>query len=273
MNPSLYFNLLTKNPDLQTVMVEEAIITAYRGSIAHNLYVAPEEKNGTDDVDLVNVRIPTRDYYFPVNKSILPKATEEYFIDQFDIVSYEFSKFVYMLTQCNPNTLSLLWLKSEHYFSVHHWGVELVRNREWFPSSAHVYNAFTGYANQQLKSLEIGKTDAAYMGEKRRKLVEKYGYDIRHASHLIRLLKMGIELLETGNMTVFREDDREELLYIKNGGYELEEIKKYATDLFIVAEKANKNTSLQQTPDLKKIQEFTSEVIHDVLRRRYNNVR
>lgn len=266
---NLYFNFLKQNPEISLVVQTRAVMTAYRGSVAHNLYVAPEEENGTDDIDIVSITVPSRDYYFPVNKSILPKATQEFFIDQFDIVAYEFSKFVYMLTQCNPNTLSLLWLQPEHYLYLTENGGYLIENRSWFPSRANVYNAFTGYAYQQLKSLEVGKTDAAYMGEKRRKLVEKYGYDTRHASHLIRLLKMGIELLDTGDMEVFRIKDRDELLHIKNGGYKLEEIKSYAQSLFEIAKEKNKTTSLQAHPNMGEIQEAISEILHDILNQRY----
>lgn len=33
------------------------------------------------------------------------------------------------------------------------------------------------------------------MGEKRKQLVAKHGYDTKNASHLIRLLRMGMEFL------------------------------------------------------------------------------
>src|ERR1700722_2901131 len=50
----------------------------------------------------------------------------------------------------------------------------------------------------------------------RAKLEAKIGYDSKHATQLIRLLKVGKEVLETGKLRVKRLDDREELMEIKN---------------------------------------------------------
>lgn len=58
---------------------------------------------------------------------------------------------------------------------------------------------------------------------KRRELEEKYNYDCKHASHLFRLLSEGEELLKTGNIT-FPLPNAEEILAIKNGLYQYEEV-------------------------------------------------
>ena len=41
-----------------------------------------------------------------------------------------------------------------------------------------------------------------YMGQKRRELVRRVGYDAKNAAHLIRLLRMGIEFLTEGTLHV-----------------------------------------------------------------------
>ena len=43
-----------------------------------------------------------------------------------------------------------------------------------------------------------------YMGQKRRELVRRVGYDDKNAAHLIRLLRMGIEFLTEGTIYVER---------------------------------------------------------------------
>lgn len=63
----------------------------------------------------------------------------------------------------------------------------------------------------------------------RHELEEKFGYDTKHAMHLVRLLRMGEEILTTGKVNVFREDAAE-LLSIRNGAMTLEEILKYAEE-------------------------------------------
>jgi len=58
---------------------------------------------------------------------------------------------------------------------------------------------------------------------KRKPLEEKFGYDTKHASHLVRLMTEGEELLTTGKIT-FPLVNAEEILSIKNGKYSYDEI-------------------------------------------------
>jgi hypothetical protein len=55
---------------------------------------------------------------------------------------------------------------------------------------------------------------------KRAALEAKIGYDAKHATQLIRLLKLGKEVLLTGKLQVKRINDREELMEIKNCKWE-----------------------------------------------------
>lgn len=56
------------------------------------------------------------------------------------------------------------------------------------------------------------------MGERRKALVRRHGYDTKNAAHLIRLLRMGIEFLQSGELLVDRSGhDAGELLAIKRG--------------------------------------------------------
>lgn len=58
---------------------------------------------------------------------------------------------------------------------------------------------------------------------KRSKLEAEYGYDTKHASHLVRLLRMGKEILTTGDLTV-RRPDANELLDIRRGKWSYDEL-------------------------------------------------
>jgi hypothetical protein len=80
------------------------------------------------------------------------------------------------------------------------------------------------------------KYHQAYMGEKRRSLVVAHGYDTKNAAHLIRLLRMCIEFLGTGEMQVYRTHDAEELKAIKRGEWPLERVQAEAETLFGVVE-------------------------------------
>lgn len=60
----------------------------------------------------------------------------------------------------------------------------------------------------------------------RRALEEKSGYDTKHASHLVRLMRMGYEILSEGKVIVNRPD-ADELLAIKNGAWSYDKVMEY----------------------------------------------
>lgn len=90
---------------------------------------------------------------------------------------------------------------------------------------------------------------SGYMGEKRKAMVRKYQYDVKNAAHLIRLLRMGAEFLETGRLAVFRTHDAEELKVIKRGGWTLDQVKAEAERLFAVVTEARQRSPLPAEPD------------------------
>ncbi|HEY3222063.1 MAG TPA: nucleotidyltransferase domain-containing protein [Gemmatimonadales bacterium] len=90
---------------------------------------------------------------------------------------------------------------------------------------------------------------SGYMGEKRKAMVRKYHYDVKNAAHLIRLLRMGIEYLETGQLRVFRTDDADELTRIKRGAWTLAQVKAEAERLFGRIETARARSPLPERPD------------------------
>jgi hypothetical protein len=57
-----------------------------------------------------------------------------------------------------------------------------------------------------------------------------HGYDTKHAAHLIRLLRMGMEVMTLGEVRVWREDAKE-LLAIRNGERSFESITDEARQL------------------------------------------
>lgn len=87
--------------------------------------------------------------------------------------------------------------------------------------------------------------------EKRSLLEEAHGYDTKHAMHLVRLLRMGAEALETGKLNV-RRPDAAELLSIRNGAWTYEQVVEYAemmdnhvrTNLYV-------KTQLPKKPNIK----------------------
>ncbi|QPI18276.1 hypothetical protein POP15_228 [Pectobacterium phage POP15] len=90
----------------------------------------------------------------------------------------------------------------------------------------------------------------------RHELEEKFGYDTKHAMHLVRLLRMGQEILELGEVRV-RRPDAEELLGIRNGTHDYEDIVEWADgqdklirDVLYKESKLPKNSNKRLAEDL-----------------------
>ena len=240
--------------EAKRLLPDGLILLGYRGSIAHNMYVPKSDPNSIDDKDIMGVFIPEIDNYFGLKH----KAHQEVFIKEWDAVSYEIRKFVQLLAGANPNVLSLLWVKPQHYIARTILGDELIANRNMFVSRK-IYHSFTGYAHDQLRRM-TAFTFEGYMGDKRKKLVEQFGYDCKNAAHLIRLLRMGIEFLREGELHVFREDAAQ-LLEIKKGLWTMEQVKEEADRLFKRAETAYDECKLPVAPDLEKINDLVVSLV------------
>ncbi|QYC52432.1 putative nucleotidyltransferase [Salmonella phage SSBI34] len=94
----------------------------------------------------------------------------------------------------------------------------------------------------------------------RHELEVKFGYDTKHAMHLVRLMRMAEEILTTGEVNVFRED-ADELLAIRNGSKTLDEILEWAEgkDEY-VRNVLYKSTSLPYNSDKKLAEDVILKV-------------
>lgn len=97
--------------------------------------------------------------------------------------------------------------------------------------------------------------------EVRSQLEEKFGYDTKHASHLIRLLRMGKEILEEGVVKVMRPD-ADNLKDIRNGKFAYNEIIEMSEDLDADMEKAYTTTQLPFSTDLKLAGQLLMDEYH-----------
>lgn len=85
----------------------------------------------------------------------------------------------------------------------------------------------------------------------RLKMEEEFFFDGKHAMHLVRLLRMGVEILRDGQVIVKRPD-AEELLAIRNGSWTYEELIKYAETMDEEVRGVwYKKTELPKKPDIK----------------------
>ena len=251
--------------DNNRALSEWNILTAFRGSITHGTYRPNSDPNSIDDIDTISICIPSLSHYWGLDQ-FGSRGTQEIKLGVWDMVIYDMHKLIRLLIKANPNVLSLLWLRPEHYIDVTPAGELLLEQRNLF-STTKVYHSFMGYAHSQLKKMTTTKY-MGYMGAKRKELVDKYGYDTKNASHLIRLLNMGIEFLHTGHMSVYREHDFDYLLAIKRGAFSLDFILSEAKDMFADIKTARQLSNLPDEVDYDAVNDLTQMMIKTELKRR-----
>lgn len=111
---------------------------------------------------------------------------------------------------------------------------------------------------------------SGFMGDKRRSKVIKYGYDVKAASHLIRLLRMQVEILKDGTVLVDRTGhDAQELIAIKQGQWSLEGVKDEANNLFELASKLVKVSKLPDKPNIARIEPVVSDMLYQYIKGLY----
>lgn len=89
----------------------------------------------------------------------------------------------------------------------------------------------------------------------RAELEARYGYDTKHAMHLLRLLRMGREILETGAVHVYRPD-REWLLAVRNGLLSYEELLTLAAEYEAQLATLQAASPLPDAPDAAQVEDL-----------------
>lgn len=226
---------------------DKSILFGYRGSQAHGTYRPNTEKDSIDDIDLMGVIIQPIEAYLGFGQQAVYERME----DPWDVVVYDLQHFVKLLVKSNPNVLSMLWLPANMYTKVTPAGQKLIDNRSMFATKS-AHGAFVGYGYSQIKKMKHLST-AGYMGQKRKQLVEKWGYDCKAAAHALRILKMGVEFMSTGELKVLREDNTW-LVDVKTGKYPLEYVQAEAERLLRLSDEA-----LVRSPLPAKVDEVAAE--------------
>lgn len=246
-------------PDTPFPLEPSLVLVGRRGSEAHGTYLPPTHPDAIDDRDIMGVCIPPAEYYLGLRSWEGVEAMK----GQWDVVLYEYRKFVRLLMKQNPNVLGMLWLEDEDYLHRRPAGQRLVDHRLLFRDRTAAFKAFTGYAYSQLKRMQRS-TYRGYMGARRKELVDRHGYDTKNASHLVRLLHMGEEYLRTGELHVRRTWDRDLLISIKLGECKLERVQSYAETLFVQCDDALSHSRLPAL-DRPAIEKLVLQTLQEAL--------
>lgn len=195
------------------------------------------------DYDYRGFCIPPIDYFFgPCRFEQKDKAWS----DGQDRTIWNITKGIDMLLRCNPNMVELLFVPDECIIQTSPYWEAVKECRQSFLSWK-VKSAYLGYADSQLKRMPT-----AFEGV----------YRPKYASHLVRLLYQGIELLATGTLSVrLPEQQREVCLSIKLGEWEYKDILFLVEDLIWHLKREAEKTDLPSEPDSKKIYELQKYIL------------
>ncbi len=94
----------------------------------------------------------------------------------------------------------------------------------------------------------------------RAKLEREFGYDTKHASHLVRLLLSAEEILETGNLSV-KHPQATLLRQVRDGLWDYERLIDWAQKQEMTIKQLAAKRPLPKTPDQEWVDSFLSELI------------
>lgn len=133
-----------------------------------------------------------------------------------DLTVYSLRKWLRLALAGNPTILLPLFAPPEHLVAITPPGDEL-RERSRMIVSRRAGHRFLGYLRAQRERL-LGLRGSRHTN--RPELVEVYGFDTKFAMHMVRLGVQGVELLETGRISLpLREPWLSWLRDLRQGGH------------------------------------------------------
>ncbi len=239
------------------------ILEAVVGSTTHGTMV----DDGLEDLDLMAVAIedPTIILAGEWNSELGIFVKKETWVERSkpdgvrseagdtDRVIYGLMKYVSLALKGNPSVLLPLFVKTGAIKTITDEGREL---QGLAPSivSKRAGSAFLGYMNQQLERM-VGTR-----GQKnvtRPELIEKYGFDTKYAGHVIRLGFQGIELMQTGSLSLpMSKQERDMVVDIRTGMYSFDHVVKAAGDLISELRLAREKSQLPEQPDVEFVKSW-----------------
>lgn len=215
-----------------------AAVLLVTGSQAYGL-AKPES-----DYDLVGVTIPPAKYLVGLETWEGWNPGPE---DEDDFRAYSLRKYIKLLLSGNMNVVETLFF-SEDCYLMYTTVFNQLRSMKQDFLTERLLKSIKGYANGQLQRMEHYDTTRD-LGKKRKEAVEAHGYDIYHASHVVRLLETAQDWLETGEFVPMRRaDSRDRILDIKTGKWALHDVIQYGEELFANVNLLEKEFEFSKTP-------------------------
>jgi len=234
------------------------------GSMAYGV------SSDTSDMDVYGFAIPPKEDVFPHLRGEIPlfdacepkfkQFQQHHILDasalggrgrEYDITIYSIAKFFRLLTDNNPNIIDSLFVPQNCVLHATPVAQRIREKRKIFLHKG-CWAKFKGYAYTQIHKMETKKPQG-----NRKALVDTYGYDVKFAYHVVRLLNEVEQLLLEGDMDLMRH--KEQLKSIRRGEWPLEKVKQYFVDKEKALESLYLSCSLPEKPDIQQIRNLLLE--------------
>jgi predicted nucleotidyltransferase len=162
-----------------------------------------------------------------------------------DLIVYSLRKWMRLALTGNPTVLLPLFVPGEEIVHIDDLGRELRENAHRIVSrqAGHRFRGYLRAQRERMLGLRGARTN-------RPELIEKYGFDTKFAMHMVRLGVQGVELLETGRITLpIPEPWLTWLCDLRQGRHTKAEALAAATDLEHRLDRLKDASPLAERPD------------------------
>lgn len=224
----------------------------------------------TSDLDVYGFAIPNKELVFPHlageiegfgTKGQRFEVYQQHHIDDgrkiWDYQIYNIVKYFHLVMQNNPNMLDSLFVPERCILHMTPVGAKVRAFRRKFLHKRS-WHTFKGYAFQQTHKM---RTKAPTDKSKRKEMVEEFGYDVKFAYHVVRLLNEVEQILTEGDLDL--ERSREQLKAIRRGDWTLGEVEQYFKDKERELEAVYTKSELPWGPDEPAIKALLLECLED----------
>jgi predicted nucleotidyltransferase len=234
-----------------------------RGRLIHALVGGSQlhgvKLEGTDDHDIYGIYIETPQSCFWDEFPHFVTSTAPQFernkAGDVDVICYSLRRFARLAAAGNPTILHMLCTPAggDELF----WG-QVIASRKLFLAKSHAQK-YRGYADAQLRRM-TGERGRGKHGQ-RPELEQKYGYDVKAAMHVLRLLHEGIEFVSRGWVTLPRpEPEKSKLLAVRRGEWSADRVIVEANRLFADLDAAVEHSPLPERVDLDAIGRLVTQI-------------
>lgn len=233
------------------------------GSVAYGV------SSDTSDMDIYGFCIPPKEQVFPHLTGEIPgfgrqiqrfEQYQQHHVHdpdalggkgrEYDLTIFSIVKFFQLAMENNPNIVDSLFTPVSCVLHSNRIGEMVRENRRIFLHKG-AWHKFKGYAYSQLHKMDIKNPQE---GSKRAEIIEQFGFDVKFAYHVVRLIDEVEQILAEGDLDLQR--NREQLKAIRRGEWTSEQIREFFTQKEKDLEALYAKSSLPHTPDEGKIKQL-----------------